>query len=411
MNCSTYFFAKTNSTTAYYPSDNSNCEVFDKFIRESQEGWQLCIARNGNLMYYAVVKKESAKCYYGLCVLVNNIIFTDIKSVYQIIVAYLNQIANDGELIVWYSGILIELDFTIQKNVNYVENVLERLRLGIENVHDYAQLPAQDYSRDVDSIVHMKDIDDNDELLKSTYSNGFTFIHISRTEGTKIAETNNREKENSKLKGEKADLERQNEELRSEIRSLKIANIKLQLLNRNYVPIVLLGVAIIGLLIMGYNWYVETTSKSDLESKIAILETENNTLMDSSDSSKADLENKISLLEKKIQNQATISGRYIAADFTYYGPLKNGLPNGIGLAVYHNGDKDNRKYYVGGFKDGIRDDPNKATLIYNDGSILSGKWKDGIITSGYEYNKQQRFIYEGPFKHGAPSGGSYYKVK
>ncbi len=371
MNCSTYFFAKTNSATAYYPSDNSNCEVFDKFIRESQEGWQLCIARNGNLMYYAVVKKESAKCYYGLCVLVNNIIFTDIKSVYQIIAAYLNQIANDGVLIVWYSGILIELDFTVQKNVNYVENVLERLRLGIENVHDYAQLPAQDYSRDVDSIVHMKDIDDNDELLKSTYSNGFTFIHISRTEGTKIAETNNREKENSKLKGEKADLERQNEELRSEIRSLKIANIKLQLLKRNYVPIVLSCVALIGLLFMIYKfvWYPSEA----------------------------------------------VNKYYPEFGYTYSGPLENGLPSGVGMAVYPNDDEDDRMYYVGGFEKGYRTDTARGNLIYNDGSLMTGKWDQDFFMSGLKYNRKEKFIYNGYYSKETfdsyPSTGDYFKLE
>ena len=94
-------------------------------------------------------------------------------------------------------------------------------------------------------------------------------------------------------------------------------------------------------------------------------------------------------------------------EFVYYGPMKNKKPHGVGVAIYPVDDKDGRKYYIGEFVDGERDD-NDAILFYKTGSYFYGKmegdeWKDGIF-----YRCSDGTFYKGTFKDNLPFNGSWY---
>ncbi len=105
-----------------------------------------------------------------------------------------------------------------------------------------------------------------------------------------------------------------------------------------------------------------------------------------------------SLLNKgnESQDSTAESAGHEFPEFTYYGELVNGEPNGYGLAVFKPGDPDNRKFYVGKFEAGKRVDDN-AMLLYNNGNFFYGKINDEIWEKGIFYDKTENNHFEGSF--------------
>ena len=96
------------------------------------------------------------------------------------------------------------------------------------------------------------------------------------------------------------------------------------------------------------------------------------------------------------QDSTAESAGHEFPEFTYYGELVNGEPNGYGLAVFKPGDPDNRKFYVGKFEAGKRVDDN-AMLLYNNGNFFYGKINDEFWEKGIFYDKTENNHFEGSF--------------
>ena len=99
--------------------------------------------------------------------------------------------------------------------------------------------------------------------------------------------------------------------------------------------------------------------------------------------------------------------KYDAGEFLYYGPINNGKPNGVGVAIYRDNDKDQRLYYYGNFVNGERVDTN-AIMFYCDGSYFKGsmrndKWQKGRFTD------VDGAAFVGSFKNNQPCDGIWYK--
>ena len=124
-----------------------------------------------------------------------------------------------------------------------------------------------------------------------------------------------------------------------------------------------------------------------------------------------------SLLNKgnESQDSTAESAGHEFPEFTYYGELVNGEPNGYGLAVFKPGDPDNRKFYVGKFEAGKRVDDN-AMLLYNDGRFFYGKINDELLEKGILYFQTENNHFEGTFDKDPsdqneiiPYTGTWYK--
>lgn len=187
-------------------------------------------------------------------------------------------------------------------------------------------------------------------------------INILITEKDSIQQKNSTlSKDYSNLKTELDNQRKEKLVLEETIRKLRIKH--------NYVPIVLSCVALIGLLVMicKFIWYPSEA----------------------------------------------VNKYYPEFGYTYSGPLENGLPCGVGMAVYPNDDEDGRMYYVGGFEKGYRTDTARGNLIYNDGSLMTGNWDKGFFMGGLVYNRKEKFIYNGYYSKDIfdsyPSTGDYFK--
>jgi len=64
----------------------------------------------------------------------------------------------------------------------------------------------------------------------------------------------------------------------------------------------------------------------------------------------------------------------------YEGDVENGVPNGLGFLIYHNGDK-----YVGSWEDGKM--TGHGTFTWNNGNYFVGEFKDNKMMNGTSYDK------------------------
>lgn len=86
-------------------------------------------------------------------------------------------------------------------------------------------------------------------------------------------------------------------------------------------------------------------------------------------------------------------------EINYTGEIKNGKPDGYGVAVYLTG---NPLRYAGSFSNGMYS--GKGTLFFKDGALLSGTWKNGKLNGkGMNINSNKSF-YIGDFINGEKNG-------
>lgn len=101
---------------------------------------------------------------------------------------------------------------------------------------------------------------------------------------------------------------------------------------------------------------------------------------------------------------------YETGEFVYYGPLQDGKPNGVGVAIYPANDKDGRKYYIGNFKKGERQD-SAAILFYQDGDYYYGQMTGDKWVKGMLYMNSDNSHFVGTFQDNNPYTGNWYDHK
>jgi hypothetical protein len=85
--------------------------------------------------------------------------------------------------------------------------------------------------------------------------------------------------------------------------------------------------------------------------------------------------------------------------YTYIGEIKNGKPNGMGVAKYSSG---NVKRYVGSFVNGVYS--GRGTMLFTNGEFLTGSWTNNKINGKGTNLTSDGTFYVGDFKNGVKSG-------
>ncbi|HEX6169350.1 MAG TPA: hypothetical protein VFZ33_06625, partial [Chitinophagaceae bacterium] len=83
----------------------------------------------------------------------------------------------------------------------------------------------------------------------------------------------------------------------------------------------------------------------------------------------------------------------------YTGEIKEGKPNGMGVATYKSG---NAIRYVGSFVDGKYN--GKGTMFFKDGIFLTGEWKNGKLNGKGSFLSESGVLYIGDFVNGVKEG-------
>ena len=85
--------------------------------------------------------------------------------------------------------------------------------------------------------------------------------------------------------------------------------------------------------------------------------------------------------------------------YSYTGEVKDGKPNGMGVAKYKSG---NTVRYVGSFLNGMYN--GKGTMFFKEGAFLTGEWKNGKLNGKGSFLSETGILYIGEFVNGVKQG-------
>lgn len=181
MNTDVYLFGDFNSGYSQYPDDNTS-GIFGIFHKHAKATTQVVIHRDGNLMYYAYIRKLEAGRYIGLCVILNGLLLTRIDGLFSLFEHTISRLATEGHLIQFNEqGNLITKVGKLYMRKEEVTLLNESLRAGFNRFEkDLKKLPAISYGISKDAIKSFVIDDDLEEIIKSSHTNGYTFIYKSK---------------------------------------------------------------------------------------------------------------------------------------------------------------------------------------------------------------------------------------
>lgn len=354
MNSSVYIFGNLSSGYTQYPNDESTSSIFQKFYTKAKATTQIAIRRDGNLMYYAYIRKLEQGKYIGLCVLLNGAALTKFEGLFSLFENVISNLVTKGYLIKYNdSGNLIANTEHLYMNREEIDLVAESLKGGFDSMQSTAmKLPPVNYAISSESVKEFVVEDDAKEILKSSYTNGYTYIYKSK--GFNTALMNSFQGVLSRVSRERDEFKSRNVNL-----SLQLSKVKAQ--KRNLIWVSVLGgvVLVLGLVV----W-----NKVLFPSEVTRYQTEN---------------------------------------FLYYGPMQNKKPHGEGVAFYPKDDQDGRRYYIGRFVNGERQD-STAMLYYQNGDYFFGTMNGDEFMKGVFYSNSDHSHFEGSFVDNKPYEGTWY---
>lgn len=221
MNSSVYIFGNLSSGYTQYPYEESTSSIFQKFNTKAKATTQIAIRRDGNLMYYAYIRKLEQGKYIGFCVLLNGVSLTKFEGLFSLFENVISNLVTNGYLIKYNdSGNLIANTEHLYMNREEIDLVAESLKGGFDSMQSTAiKLPPINYAISSESVKEFGVEDDAEEILKSSYINGYTYIYKSK--GFNTALMNSYQGVLSKIKKENTYLKKENSNLKEENRKIR----------------------------------------------------------------------------------------------------------------------------------------------------------------------------------------------
>ena len=354
MNISVYLFGEFSSGYSQYPIDYTS-SIFQDFRHNSKANTQIAIHRDRDLMYYAYLRKMENGKDFGICCVLNGMMLTQVDGLFKLFETAMSmqiargtyvRFADDGTITTGDSATASKEEYNLL--ADYLRNQLEKIQT--------TSLPPVSYSNANTSVKDFTIDDPNNDIVKSSSVYSYTYIYKSK--GYDTAQTNS-------YKGIIAKQKRPNVELQKRCGDLSVKLAKEKVKQRNMKWVGFLGAIVFVFGIILWN---------------------------------------------KVLFPSEVT-RYETGEFVYYGPLNsNHEPNGIGVAIYPSNDPQKRKFYIGNFTNGKRQD-KEAMLLYQNGDYYYGsmdedKWKNGIL-----YMKTDNSHFTGDFNENKPYNGMWYDHK
>lgn len=401
MNASVYLFGEFNSGYSQYPDDYAS-SIFQKFSANAKSTTQIAIHRDGNLVYYGYIRKLQQERYIGFCVVLNGLILKRIDGLFSLFENTISNLVTNGKLIHFNEqGDLVTSVEKLYLNREEIDLLTESLRAGFKRFEAFsAALPAVSYGTSKDSFKDFVVDDDQDEIIKSSYTNGYTYIYKSK--GFNTSQLNSYKGVLSRAYKEKKELTEKYERLQAE--HAKTLRQKKQFKFVLILFIVLLGCAI-GLFSLNDNLNItrdalssandtismQNDSLSSKTVQISNLHTENHELERSrqaEESRRVEAENNLEEFKSKILTRQPFIVKSTSFNFStgylsfdYYGMTEGSV------AVKVKAFNDNGECYTNSSNIYIEEGDNSAS-IYVSRSLDGDKWysfellKDNIILGG-----------------------------
>lgn len=351
MNITSYIFGNFAKGYNQYPDDYTS-DTFKKFKECSKSKTQIAVHRVKNIMYYGYIRNLDGDSYIGLCAVINGSYITSTKSLFSSFEKIIEFMVKNGYLIHFDDN--GEIVTSVSKLVDNAEALdeINSTTVGLFGKLTFAPLPPEKYSTKSDSVKNFSIQDDEKEIIKSSFSEGFTFLYKSKDYDTVNIQS---------YRGKIVSLSKQVSDLQAKQAALNNKILKQEVKQKNLIIISILAIVLVVFGVVIWN---------------------------------------------KVLFPSEVT-KYNAGEYLYYGPMRDGKPNGVGVAIYNKNDKDGRLYYYGCFVDGRRVDKN-AIMFYKDGSYFKGsmnndKWFKGVF---YDINNEH---FDGEFKNNEPFIGTWYK--
>lgn len=354
MNTSVYLFGVFENGYSQYP-DDSLSKLFKKFYANSKTDTQIVIHRDENLMFYSYIRKLGGDKYIGLCTVLNGLMITQTGKLFSIFENVIGGMITRGDMIGFDDqGNIVPRARVLYMNRDSIETIQNFIGRSFNNIPT-SSLPSKDYSISATSSKEFTIDDSNDDIVRASSKYPYTYIYKSKDYNT--INVNSSARIIKRLSNEKNELKKQCSDLNSTITKLKIAQ-------RNFKLVSILAIVV---LIFGFIIWNQVLFPS-------------------------------------------VVTNYDAGEYMYYGPMEDGKPNGVGVAIYHEDDSQERKYYIGNFVNGNRQD-KEAMLYYKGGDYYYGamtgdKWEEGLY-----YSTTDKSHFEGTFKDNKPLKGTWYEHK
>jgi len=353
VNISTYIFGLFDNGYSQYPNDYTR-SIFQNFYENSTAPAQILVHRDGAIIYYGYIRKLENRRYIGFSVVLNSLMLTDFKEMFSIfektitnlvVNGNLLQFDDKGNIVPTVQHLYLE-HAEISHFSKYLRNEFARLETSCK------VLPPISYEIAKDEIRKFPISNDEDEIIEA--SSKYSYCVIFKQTDFDGQTMGSYRSTLHRLNEEKEALEKKNSSLKSDIISLRNKQ-----RNTTWIAVLSVVVAILG-----------------------------------------------GILYFKVLNPAEVT-KYETSDFLYYGPLNNKRPHGEGVAFYPTNDQYGRRYYIGNFKYGERQDSN-AMLYYQNGdyfygSMFGDKFQDGIF-----YSNSDNAHFEGRFVNNKPYDGTWY---
>lgn len=219
MNCSVYIFGELSSGYTQYPEDSSS-NVLKTLYRHCKAPTQIVIHRDGSLMLYCYIRKLDDEKYLGFCIAVNGYYLSKTDVLFSLFESTMEKIASQGVLIHFTeNGTLTTNIGTLRDEEEELESLTENLRIGFEGFRNISKpLPQTDYGIAKDSIKEHCISDGVQDIVRASYSYGFTYIY--KDEDYDTVRMNSYKGVLSRLNEENKALKEKNLELQEENRKV-----------------------------------------------------------------------------------------------------------------------------------------------------------------------------------------------
>lgn len=173
-----YLFGEFCNGYTQYPDDESS-KVFQKLLSVVKANTQIVIRRDGNLMYYAYIRKLSKRRQYcGICIVEAGQYYTDVNGLFPVFEECIEQMAYRGRIIHF------DANGNLHTQVSKLHMQSQDVFLassGLSNsLRDSApmaqQLPLVNYAVSTDSVNYCSSDDEPDAIAYSSYTFGTTVV-------------------------------------------------------------------------------------------------------------------------------------------------------------------------------------------------------------------------------------------
>lgn len=345
----TYIFAQNGGTYQQYTSDHS--DTFLRFVCNScKVENQIVIRRDGNLIYYAYAHKVSTTEIYGFCIVCGEVCL-NIQSLYDFFKQCFEDIAKKGLVFRFDDkGVIHKRIDNYASEPAEIDNVFRYIKHYLDqNESFWEPLPPEDLSIPMNSrIILSFEEDERSKIIDAIRHYHNIYLTLENSIPSSFSKT-------------VARLNLDNNKLRTANISLKSELSNLRNKQRNIIWVSILGIIAIFFGVVIWN---------------------------------------------KVLFPSEVT-RYQTKEFIYYGPLKDKQPHGEGVAFYPDDDEYDRRYYIGHFMDGVRQDTS-AMLFYQNGDYFYGTIEGDNLVKGTFYLNSNHSHFEGTFEDDKPYDGMWY---